>query len=261
MSVNRLIFGTASVGSRSSYSEFSKTASRACSLGINVFDTAPMYGRGLSQKYLARFIKTNPSLNIKVITKVGRLIKVDFKTLMIYFVRLDFSPIFSGMVTLNSSAFCLSNKCISRAKYQLDKWFNSSNVLTVLVHSPDKGSITPELLAQLDTIFESNISIGCSDPSQVDYHQLQDCYKDDFIVQVGYEEFLKRVDYQSHAGHLVINGIFRFSQNNGISLIDLFDNIDKIRKGRKTSFNFGFYSCEVLTHIVKSYNDYASSIR
>jgi len=259
MSVDRLIFGTASVGSRSSYTEFSKTASLACSLGISLFDTAPIYGRGLSQKYLAKFIKKNPSLDINVITKVGRLIKVDFKTLMIYFIRLDFSPIFSGMVTLNSSAFCLSDTCISRAKYQIYKSFNSSNILTVLVHSPDKGSITPELLSKLDTIFKSNVSIGCSDPSEDDYQQLQDCYKNDFIVQVGYEEFLKRVDYQSHAGHLVINGIFRFNQDNGVSLIDLFDNIDKIRGDRKTSFSFGFYSCEVLTHIVESYKDYASS--
>lgn len=261
MSVDRLIFGTASVGSRSSYSEFSKTASRACSLGISVFDTAPIYGRGLSQKYLAKFIKKNPSFNIKVISKVGRLIQLDFKTLMIYFFRLDFSPIFSEVVTFNGPAFCLSNKRILKAKHQIDKRFNSSDLLTVLVHSPDKGSITSDSLSQLDTIFSKNISIGCSDPSEVDYHQLQDYYKDDFVVQVGYEEFLKRVDYQAHAGHLVINGIFRFSQNNGVSLIDLFDNIDKIREGRKTSFNFGFYSCEALTHIVESYNDYASRIR
>lgn len=261
MSVNRLIFGTASAGSRLSYSEFSKTASMACSLGISLFDTAPTYGRGLSQKYLAKFIKSNPSFDIQVMTKVGRAVRIDVKTLLIYLLRLDLSPIFSGMVVFTSPSFCLSEKRVRTAKIQLDKWFSDSDIYSILIHSPEKEKITPTLLTRIETITKANGSIGCSEPSSSNYEFLKAYHGRDFVVQVSYAEFIKRVDYQAHPGHLVVNGILRFSRANAIPLSDIFCSIDQIRNGKKTSFNFGFYSCEILNDIVKSYKDYTASER
>lgn len=257
MRENRLIFGTASVGSRTSYSEFSKSALLACSLGVKVFDTAPIYGRGLAQKYLAKFIAENPDLGIKVITKVGRVIKFDLKTLMVYLLRLDFSPIASGLVCLRGSDFSLSKENISRTKKEIYKRFDSARVLDILVHSPDRDIITSEVLSELDETFKFNLPVGCSEPEMIDYKQFHAHYSSKFMVQIGYEEFLKRPDLQGHTGHLVVNGILRFSKHYGVPLKDLFHTIDKMRSGKQTSFNFGFYSREVVSDIFSAYGDYS----
>lgn len=260
MSESRLIFGTASVGSRTSYSEFSKSALLACSLGVEVFDTAPIYGRGLAQKYLAKFIAENPDLSIAVITKVGRVIKFDLKTLMVYLLRLDFSPIASGLVCLGGSDFSLSNENISRSKKEIYKRFDSARILNILVHSPNRDIINSDVLSDLDETFEFNLPVGCSDPEMNDFKQFHAHYNTNFMVQVGYEEFLKRPDVQGHAGHLVVNGILRFSQHYGVPLKDLFYKIDKMRGGKQTSFNFGFYSSEVVYDVFGEFSDYSAHI-
>jgi len=258
MSESRLIFGTASVGSRTSYSEFSKSALLACSLGVKVFDTAPIYGRGLAQKYLSKFIAENPDLGIKVITKVGRVIKFDLKTLMVYLLRLDFSPIASGLVCLRGTDFSLSNENISRTKKEIYKRFDSGRVLNILVHSPDRNIINAEVLSELDETFKFNLPVGCSDPEMNHFKQFHAHCNTNFMVQVGYEEFLKRPDLQAHSGHLVVNGILRFSKHYGIPLQDLFHKIDRMRGGKQTSFNFGFYSREVVSDIFSAYGDYSA---
>jgi len=69
-SVSKVSFGTSSL-----YKSFSKKAafsilSDAVDLGISHFDTSPMYGEGLSEKLLGRFLSSNVS-NITVASKVG----------------------------------------------------------------------------------------------------------------------------------------------------------------------------------------------
>ncbi len=54
--------------------EAAATLAEAWSQGVRAFDTAPLYGVGLSEQRLAKFIATHPRHEIVVSTKVGRLL-------------------------------------------------------------------------------------------------------------------------------------------------------------------------------------------
>jgi D-threo-aldose 1-dehydrogenase len=49
-------------------------------LGIRFFDTAPMYGIGMSEERLGKFLRTKPRDSYKLCTKVGRIVKDQEKT-------------------------------------------------------------------------------------------------------------------------------------------------------------------------------------
>jgi D-threo-aldose 1-dehydrogenase len=51
------------------------TIERAWALGIRHFDTAPLYGFGLAERRLGRFLKTQPRGSFVLSTKVGRLLR------------------------------------------------------------------------------------------------------------------------------------------------------------------------------------------
>ena len=57
-------------GTFTDYQETEKIVNNAIDNGINYFDTAPMYGNGLSEKYLGKILKNNRS-TVMVGTKVG----------------------------------------------------------------------------------------------------------------------------------------------------------------------------------------------
>jgi D-threo-aldose 1-dehydrogenase len=50
---------------------------RAWGLGLRFFDTAPLYGSGLSERRLGEFLQTRPRTEFVVSTKVGRLLRPD----------------------------------------------------------------------------------------------------------------------------------------------------------------------------------------
>jgi hypothetical protein len=261
MSKNRLIFGTASLGSRTSYQEFIKVAHLAYSKGINTFDTSTIYGRGLSQKYLAKFIEDNEDYQIRVISKFGRVIHLDIKTLFIYILRFEISPLFSKLIN-NNVNFSLSKSNINNSINIIRKYFDDSCIDTLLLHSPEEDSLTNIQLDLISEKLNQKINLGCSDPSQQDYINLVNYFKNsNFTVQTSYDSFLQKNYYQKHDGKLILNGIFRHSLKNNISLEEIFLSIDKIRNQKMTFFNFGFYSCDFFYHIYNSYNKYIEKYR
>lgn len=71
-------FGTAPLGNmycRISDSEAQATLEKAWDGGIRYFDTAPLYGFGLSETRLNRFLRGKPRDSYVLSTKVGRLLK------------------------------------------------------------------------------------------------------------------------------------------------------------------------------------------
>ena len=70
-------FGCASIGNlyrESTDAEAMKVLETAMDAGIRYFDTAPHYGRGLSEKRLGQFLRDKPLDDIVISTKVGRVL-------------------------------------------------------------------------------------------------------------------------------------------------------------------------------------------
>jgi D-threo-aldose 1-dehydrogenase len=78
--VTRLSFGTAPIGNL--FEAVSDEAAEAAleeawNSGIRFYDTAPLYGHGLSEQRLGRFLRGKPRDSYVLATKVGRLLRPD----------------------------------------------------------------------------------------------------------------------------------------------------------------------------------------
>ncbi|MGA3218178.1 MAG: aldo/keto reductase [Acidimicrobiales bacterium] len=75
--VTRFVLGCSPIGGLYAPVEEAEavaTLAEAWSQGVRAFDTAPLYGVGLSEERLGKFIATHPRHEIVVSTKVGRLL-------------------------------------------------------------------------------------------------------------------------------------------------------------------------------------------
>ena len=75
--LTRFVLGCAPIGGLYApvgEAEAADTLAEAWSRGVRAFDTAPLYGLGLSEERLARFVATRPRREIVLSTKVGRLL-------------------------------------------------------------------------------------------------------------------------------------------------------------------------------------------
>ena len=76
--ITRLGLGSAPLGGLFepvSDADAEATIERAWALGIRYFDTAPLYGYGLAEQRLGRFLRTKPRDSFVLSTKVGRLLR------------------------------------------------------------------------------------------------------------------------------------------------------------------------------------------
>jgi D-threo-aldose 1-dehydrogenase len=79
LSVTRLGFGGASIGgiySAVSDADAQATVRRAWDLGIRLFDTAPLYGYGASERRVGAGLRDEPRDSFVLSTKVGRLVRL-----------------------------------------------------------------------------------------------------------------------------------------------------------------------------------------
>ncbi|MFN8523957.1 MAG: aldo/keto reductase [Chloroflexota bacterium] len=80
VTATRLALGTAPIGKifdAGSEERSQASLRRAFELGVRFFDTAPLYGFGLAEERLGRFLRTVPRDDVVVATKVGRLLRAD----------------------------------------------------------------------------------------------------------------------------------------------------------------------------------------
>lgn len=78
LEVTRVGLGTAPLGglfTPVSDAQAEATIERAWALGVRHFDTAPLYGFGLSEQRLGRFLRAKPRDSFVLSTKVGRLLR------------------------------------------------------------------------------------------------------------------------------------------------------------------------------------------
>jgi D-threo-aldose 1-dehydrogenase len=102
------------------------TVDRAWELGIRLFDTAPLYGSGLSEARLGRALRGRPRGEYELSTKVGRLLRPGDPDPIFHGAR-PFAPVFdfSGEGMLSSLAESLERLGLDR-------------VDTVFVHDPER---------------------------------------------------------------------------------------------------------------------------
>jgi D-threo-aldose 1-dehydrogenase len=80
LQVTRLSFGTAPLGNlfeAVSEDEAQAALEVAWNGGVRFFDTAPLYGHGLSEQRLGRFLRGKPRDSYTLASKVGRLLRAD----------------------------------------------------------------------------------------------------------------------------------------------------------------------------------------
>ena len=80
LDVTELSFGTAPLGNlfEAVTDEVAEAALEvAWNSGVRFFDTAPLYGHGLSEKRLGRFLRGKPRDSYTLASKVGRLLRAD----------------------------------------------------------------------------------------------------------------------------------------------------------------------------------------
>ena len=78
LSFTPLGFGSAPLGNflRSfTEEECDQTLTRAWDVGLRYYDTAPLYGLGLSEQRVGRMLRQRPRADYLISTKVGRLLE------------------------------------------------------------------------------------------------------------------------------------------------------------------------------------------
>ncbi|HLZ10314.1 MAG TPA: aldo/keto reductase, partial [Chloroflexota bacterium] len=78
LSVTRLGLGTVPIGGMFEAVDeetAQSTLHRSFELGLRYYDTAPLYGNGIAEQRLGRFVHTIPRDEVVIATKVGRLLE------------------------------------------------------------------------------------------------------------------------------------------------------------------------------------------
>jgi D-threo-aldose 1-dehydrogenase len=124
----RVGLGTAPLGglfARVDDDEARATVDRAWELGVRLFDTAPLYGSGLSEARLGTALQGRPRDEYELSTKVGRLLRPG-----------DPDPIFHGACPL-ATVFDFSGEGMLSSLAESLERLGLDRVDTVFVHDPE----------------------------------------------------------------------------------------------------------------------------
>ena len=77
LKVSRLGVGGVALGRSSTEDEAAATLSKCIELGVSYFDTAPVYGGGVSEQRYGKILSEIPRSSFTISTKVGRLLEPD----------------------------------------------------------------------------------------------------------------------------------------------------------------------------------------
>lgn len=124
LQVTNLGFGTAPIGNVATVSaaDAEATIQRAYELGIRLFDSAPLYGRGESELRIGRALKGVPRDSYVISTKIGRVLNAD-RSAFVY----DFS--YDGVMRSFEGSL---------------QRLGTDYVEIVLVHDPDADTVDHE---------------------------------------------------------------------------------------------------------------------
>jgi len=139
LQVTRLGFGGLAIaGLYKKVSERQATATirRSLELGINYFDTAPLYGYGISEQRLGRVLHSVLRNNYVLSTKVGRILGQVIPP--------EKSSIFRG-VTQRKIIFDLSSEGVLRSVEDSMKRLKVGHIDILFIHDPDLFPDGPEV--------------------------------------------------------------------------------------------------------------------
>jgi D-threo-aldose 1-dehydrogenase len=131
LQVTRLGLGTAPLGGlfeAVTDDEAHRTVEAAWDAGIRFFDTAPLYGSGLSERRLGAVLRTKPRDEYVLTTKVGRLLRADAPP--------DPEQSFKGTPPLNP-VFDFSYDGVMRSVEESLERLGLDRVDVLLIHDPD----------------------------------------------------------------------------------------------------------------------------
>ncbi len=128
LKVSRLGIGGVAIGRSSTDEEAAETLNKCLELGVRYFDTAPVYGGGVSEQRYGKVLSAIPRSSFTISTKVGRLLEPDHP-----------APV--GAVIGPSGAtgmpYVYDYDTVMRVFEGSLKRLNLDNVDILLIHDPD----------------------------------------------------------------------------------------------------------------------------
>ena len=128
LKVSRLGIGGVAIGRTSTAEESDETLKRCVELGVRYFDTAPLYGGGVSEERYGKVLSAIPRSSFTISTKVGRSLEAPAST-----------PVGAviGPDRANDMPYIYDYDTVMRVFEGSLKRLNLDNVDILLIHDPD----------------------------------------------------------------------------------------------------------------------------
>ena len=229
MDLSDFAYGTASVGSRIGFSKFEKLANIARSNGLSKFDSAPQYGRGLSQVFLSRYLKNLNDNSLKISSKVGRLPALDLKTFLILLKHREFKHLLRLNMLSNVQTEDFSVEGITKSHDFALRSIDRSLIDTLFLHSSPNSILESKSGATFFEICSADFNLGISDPTTEDFDYIMGNHPESWCIQVSAEQLLRDENLQLFPGQIWINSIIRYARSRRIDLKATLERIQHVR--------------------------------
>jgi len=239
--LDKIIIGTSSWGSKSSYKNSLTISKILIGSGFNQFDSAPNYGSGYSHDILNIIGKKQ---KISVNTKFGQRISLNLYEIMKRIYRFyNFKSFLNSNYNLYNSSkqnkknyWNISN--ISKNYIKIKHHLNNCNIGIFFLHSPNNDVVNENFLREFEKFcFLKNLIPGISNTSDDNLKYIIYNFKN-FTIQMSliqYIKFEKQIIENENTVH--INSIFKakreqdkFDENNYLeAIVEYFKNLKKIK--------------------------------
>jgi|TARA_B110000259_G_scaffold19418_1_gene20448 aryl-alcohol dehydrogenase-like predicted oxidoreductase len=250
MDLSDFAYGTASVGSKIGFSKFVKLANIARSNGLRRFDSAPQYGRGLSQVFLSRYLSNLNDNSLKISSKVGRLPALDLKTSLILLKHREFKHLLRLNMLGNVQPEDFSVEGITKSHDFALRSIDRSLIDTLFLHSSLNSILGSDAGATFFKICSAGFKLGISDPTTEDFDYIMGHHPESWCIQVSAEQLLRDENLQLFPGQIWINSIIRYSRYKRIELKETLERIERIRNYNRILV-IGFNNEEIFDQLSK----------
>lgn len=239
ISLDRIIIGTSSWGSKINFKDSVNLANQLIKTGINNFDTAPNYGAGYSHhilNYIGNYncINVNSKFGQKMIFNPYELLKRIYRyNGLKYFIESNLNLLNYSLTPKKKLWSIISlKKNTLKIKNELDK----CNLDVLFLHSPKKQLISKDFLKNFENICNlNNFSPGISNVTD-DFLEYLLSYKNQLTLQmplIQYMKFKKKIKFSKK--NIQINTIYKSKYN-------------------QNYFSTDFYTKEILNYFSKFKN-------
>ena len=239
MDMSDFVFGAASVGSRVRYADFVRLAERAYGAGINRFDTAPQYGRGLAQVFVQRYLADHPHADIRVSSKLGRLPVPDIKTLLIVLSQGEFQHVARLMGIARGQAADFREANLRQSLQFTAQSLPLDRVDALFLHSSPAPVLAGGVGALILDLCQGRFRPGVAEPCADDLQWLMRHEPQRWLIQVSAQTLLSDPGVRDFPGQVWINSIIRHGRKHQLSMAQVLDQLATARP-KARSFVVGF---------------------